>query len=194
MSMVAVLLTGLSRVQSMAADEIHALPGWDGALPSKHYSGHVEVGITQKRAEPSYMHYYLQLSEGDPATDPLTLWMNGGPGCTSIKGGFEELGQLVFNYKSLGPNASTVPLPKLVRNGYSWTKKSSLLMFESPPGVGFSYCAECVAPKADPACKCNATDLTTAMDNYDAVAGVLARFPQFQKTKFYITGESCAYL
>lgn len=29
---------------------------------------------------------YLQLSEGNPAKDPLTLWMNGGPGCTSLKG------------------------------------------------------------------------------------------------------------
>jgi len=42
------------------------------------------------------MHYYFQASEGaSPSTDPLTLWMNGGPGCTSLKGGFEELGQLV---------------------------------------------------------------------------------------------------
>ena len=26
------------------------------------------------------MHYYFQASENAPATDPVTLWMNGGPG------------------------------------------------------------------------------------------------------------------
>lgn len=55
----------------MEDDEIKSLPGWSGALPTKHYSGLVQVGMTQRRPHPSYMHYYLQLSEGDPATDPL---------------------------------------------------------------------------------------------------------------------------
>ena len=55
----------------MKDDEIKSLPGWSGALPTKHYSGLVQVGTTQGRAQPAYMHYYLQLSEGDPATDPV---------------------------------------------------------------------------------------------------------------------------
>ena len=63
---------------------------------------------------------YLQLSEGDAKKDPLTLWMNGGPGCTSLKGGFEELGQLVFNRDSLSGTGT----PTLEQNPYSWTKLS----------------------------------------------------------------------
>jgi carboxypeptidase C (cathepsin A) len=35
--------------------------------------------------------------------------MNGGPGCTSMKGGFEELGQLVFNRKSFTENTTIAP-------------------------------------------------------------------------------------
>lgn len=46
--------------------------------------------------------------------------MNGGPGCTSLKGGFEELGQLVFNYKSLDDPKNMVPT--LSYNPYGWTQ------------------------------------------------------------------------
>eukprot|EP00041_Stephanoeca_diplocostata_P033552 m.1111866 g.1111866 ORF g.1111866 m.1111866 type:complete len:200 (-) comp24362_c0_seq23:3406-4005(-) len=124
-----------SEVSPKDADEIKALPGWNKALPSKHYSGYLPVANGTR-----HMHYYFQESENSPSTDPVTLWMNGGPGCTSLKGGFEELGQLVFNYKSM-INPGT---PTLSYNPYSWTTVSNLLMFESPPGVGFSYCDECL--------------------------------------------------
>ncbi len=67
------------------ADEVKTLPGWSRPLPSKHYSGYLALANGSK-----HMHYYLQLSEGSPSADPLTLWSNGGPGCTSLKGGFEE--------------------------------------------------------------------------------------------------------
>ena len=104
-----------------------------------------------------------------------------------MKGGFEELGQLVFNKDSLnGKNGST---PTLSYNPYSWTQLSNLLMFESPPGVGFSYCDECIGNKT---CKCNADDMSTASDNYDAVVGFLAKFPELRKNEFFITGESYA--
>ena len=29
-----------------AADEVTSLPGWEGRLPSKHYSGYLDVGLT----------------------------------------------------------------------------------------------------------------------------------------------------
>jgi serine carboxypeptidase-like clade 1 len=54
---------------AVAADEVKSLPGWEGALPTKHYSGYLDANKGQH-----HMHYYLQLSEGDPKTDPITLW------------------------------------------------------------------------------------------------------------------------
>ena len=60
---------------AISADEVKALPGWGKALPSKHYSGYLAA-----RNGTRHMHYYLQMSEGNPATDPVTLWMNGTSG------------------------------------------------------------------------------------------------------------------
>ena len=52
-------------------DEITKLPGWDHPLPSKQYSGYLQVGT-------SNLHYWFVLSENNPATDPVVLWLNGG--------------------------------------------------------------------------------------------------------------------
>ena len=98
--------------------------------------------------------------------------MNGGPGCTSLKGGFEELGQLVFNRHSFTENKTLAP--KMYYNPVGWTRKSTMLYFESPPGVGFSYCDVCVG---NATCKCVATDVSTAEDNYDALVSFFNNFP-----------------
>ena len=60
------LLFAGSADAAVSADEIIKLPGWDGKLPSKHFSGYLDAHQGTK-----HMHYYLQLSEGDPATDPV---------------------------------------------------------------------------------------------------------------------------
>ena len=63
-------------------------------------------------------------------TDPIVLWSNGGPGCTSLKGAFEELGQLVFNASSVAAGS----VPQLYYNPLGWTKSASMLYFEHPTG------------------------------------------------------------
>lgn len=59
-------------------DEITRLPGWDYELPSKWYSGYVDISSTMGMGMQS--HYVFVESEGTPATDPVILWSNGGPG------------------------------------------------------------------------------------------------------------------
>ncbi|KAE8671014.1 hypothetical protein F3Y22_tig00112000pilonHSYRG00191 [Hibiscus syriacus] len=55
------------------------LPGFNGVFPSNNYSGYVSVG--QKN-----LFYYLFVSERNTGKDPIVLWLNGGPGCSSFDG------------------------------------------------------------------------------------------------------------
>ena len=67
-------------------DEVKTLPGWAGALPSRHFSGYLQASPTKR------LHYYLVQSEGDWNKDPVVLWFNGGPGCSSLDGFLYEHG------------------------------------------------------------------------------------------------------
>ena len=85
------------------------------------------------------LHYWLQLSERDPSKDPVILWLNGGPGASSIMyGALTEMGQLVHTSRSLRDNTTEAPL--LAYNPHSWSRVASVIYLESPAGVGFSYC------------------------------------------------------
>ncbi|GJN37092.1 hypothetical protein PR202_gb26015 [Eleusine coracana subsp. coracana] len=99
-----------------AAPEDHlvaGLPGFHGAFPSKHYSGYVTVDEASERS----LFDYLVLSERDPATDPVVVWLNGGPGCSSFDGFVYENGP--FNIE---PGSTHGGLPKLKLNSNSWSK------------------------------------------------------------------------
>lgn len=51
------------------------------------FSGYVTIGDTSKQ-----IHYLLNESQNDPTTDPLVIWFNGGPGCSSMLGWLQEHG------------------------------------------------------------------------------------------------------
>lgn len=163
-------------VDQRAADEVIALPGWAGALPSKHFSGYLNVANNSRR-----IHYLLQEAETSPEDKPLVLWLNGGPGSSSFLGAFTELGQLIFNRDSHATNP-----PTLFRNPFAWTKLANVLYLETPAGVGFSYCV-IERAKSD----CENTDTSTAELNHEALLGFLDRFPEYKVRPFFLTGESC---
>ncbi|GAB4827171.1 Serine carboxypeptidase-like 20 [Ancistrocladus abbreviatus] len=106
------------------------LPGFNGTFPSKHYSGYVTVDETHGRK----LFYYFVLSERNPSQDPLVLWLNGGPGCSSFDGFVYEHGP--FNFEAAKKQGD---LPMLYLNPYSWSKVSNMIYLDSPAGVGFSY-------------------------------------------------------
>ncbi|KAK9096880.1 hypothetical protein Sjap_022377 [Stephania japonica] len=159
-------------VGSMQDDLIGALPGEpsDG-VDFNQYSGYVTVDPKAGRA----LFYYFAESQNS-SRDPLVLWLNGGPGCSSLGyGAMEELGP--FRVNSDGKT--------LYRNNYAWNNVANVIFLESPAGVGFSY--------SNTSSDYNKNgDTRTALDAYVFLLNWLERFPQYKTRDFYITGESYA--
>ncbi|GLT71297.1 hypothetical protein SLA2020_433280 [Shorea laevis] len=113
-------------------------------------------------------------TEAEPASKPLVLWLNGGPGCSSVgAGAFLEHGP----FKPSGDG--------LLRNEYSWNKEANMLYLESPAGVGFSY-------SAHKSFYNNVNDEITAQDSLIFLQRWFLKFPEYQKRDFFIGGESYA--
>merc|ERR1712131_125511 len=73
------------------------------------------------------LRYWFVQSQSDPANDPVVVWFNGGPGCSSMEGFMAEHGPLHMNDDdtiSMNPNA--------------WNQKANMIYLEAPVGVGFS--------------------------------------------------------
>jgi len=164
-------------VAPIAEDEVKSLPGWNGPLKSKHYSGYLPVGNASKSA--GMIHYWFIESENNPAKDPVVYWTNGGPGSSGISLGLlTELGQLHLNDDSF--NSSEL---EVFYNPYSWSKVANMLFVSQPKGVGFSYCT-------DTTTKCTNNDRTSAQDAYEFFIAFFKGFPEYAKNDFYLTGES----
>ncbi|KAJ7234773.1 Alpha/Beta hydrolase protein [Mycena haematopus] len=86
-------------------------------------SGYVDISST--------VHTWFWFFEARtaPATAPFTLWLNGGPGCSSMIGLFQENGPC--NVNSDGKTT--------VLNPYSFNNVANMLYIDQPTGTGFSY-------------------------------------------------------
>ncbi|KAL1292041.1 hypothetical protein HN51_060504 [Arachis hypogaea] len=154
---------------------VNQVPGFDGKLPSKHYAGYVTVDEDHGKN----LYYYFVESECDPKKDPVVLWLNGGPGCSSFDGFVYEHGP--FNFEK--PKAKGV-LPKLTLNKYSWSKVSNIIYLDSPAGVGFSYAKNESAYETG--------DIRVAHDTHVFLLKWFQLYPEFQHNQFFLAGESFA--
>jgi len=159
------LLTGSSFASN--DDQIKSLPGLAVMTSYKQYSGYLDASDTKR------FHYWFVESQSSPADDPLVLWLNGGPGCSSLDGLLSENGPLLINNDG----------ETLTNNPYSWNKQTNVLYLESPAGVGYSYDTEGNTKTGDD---------EVAQNNLNALLHFMKKFPQFAKNDFFITGESYA--
>ena len=173
MKRTATALFGLLALSStvIAADQkgdiVAALP-LCGPLLSKWYSGYLNVSSTKA------LHYVFIESLSKPSTDPILIWFNGGPGCSSMLGLFAEHGPYVID------DGETIIKP----NPWPWNKQASLLYIESPAGVGFSF--------ANSTADFLHSDLSQSEDAFTGLRDFYNAFPEKRSNPLYVTGESYA--
>ncbi|XP_076253486.1 venom serine carboxypeptidase-like [Rhynchophorus ferrugineus] len=131
------------------------------------YSGYFNV---DKENNASLFFWYFP-SANDYQNDPVVLWLQGGPGSSSLYGLFIENGP--FAVESDG----SVSLRE-----YSWHKNHSLIFIDQPVGTGFSYTNNFYVT--------NQTEVGNHL--YDALTQFFTLFPELQKNDFFISGESYA--
>ncbi|XP_077982218.1 lysosomal protective protein-like [Glandiceps talaboti] len=160
-----ILLASFSPLDAANSDEVVSLPGLSKKPSFKHYSGYLDSTGTKK------LHYWFVESQNSPTKDPVLLWLNGGPGCSSLDGFLSELGPFHVN-----DDGTT-----LYENVFSWNKVANVLFLEAPAGVGFSYSADK---------NYTTSDDQVSIDNYQALQSFFVKFPEFANNSFYVTGES----
>ncbi|XP_022741888.1 serine carboxypeptidase-like 46 [Durio zibethinus] len=154
------------------AEPIPSLPGQQKNVTFNQYSGYIVTDASHGRA---LFYYFVEAESSTDELKPLTLWLNGGPGCSSLGfGAFMENGPF-----EPGEDGT------LIKNPYSWNLESHMLYVESPIGVGFSY-----SNTSQDYILWN--DTQTAQDNLVFILNWLDEFPQFKDCDFFLTGESYA--
>ncbi|GAB4831266.1 Serine carboxypeptidase-like 31 [Ancistrocladus abbreviatus] len=152
-------------------DLVTSLPGQPD-VSFRHYAGYVTVDESNGRA----LFYWFYEASIQPDDKPLVLWLNGGPGCSSVGyGATQEIGPFIVDTNGQG----------IKYNSYAWNREANMLFLESPIGVGFSYSN--TSKDYD-----NVGDNFTANDAHAFLQKWFLKFPSYGKRTFYIAGESYA--
>jgi len=161
---------------SRAATVVTRLPGFPGPLPFYLETGYVGVGEEEAGAE---LFYYFVESERSPGTDPVLVWLTGGPRCSAFSGLAYEIGPINF---VLQPYDGT--LPRLVYSPDSWTRVASIIFLDSPVGSGFSYARD---PRGY-----DVGDVSSSRQVVEFLRKWFDAHPWLQSNPFYVAGDSYA--
>ncbi len=140
---------------------------FDGLYDKDIYSGYLDTDIEGNKL------FYVFTPSQTSKDDPFFLWLNGGPGCSSLNGFLNEIGPVVYDKSS----------KKFELNKYAWNNNTNLLFIESPSGVGFTKIKD---PKMFYDDTIQAISLNIGLQNFFSL------FPEYQSNDFYIIGESYA--
>ncbi|EPS94281.1 hypothetical protein FOMPIDRAFT_1055219 [Fomitopsis schrenkii] len=135
-------------------------PSWAGLLP-----------ISDKTSETRQLFFWFFPPGPQGSLDDLVMWINGGPGCSSMEGLLQENGPFSWSHGQAKPTP----------NEYSWTNLSSVIYIDQPVGTGFSQ---------------GTPDIEDEYQLAEQLVGFLQQFLEvFSELKgknFYTTGESYA--
>ena len=163
------------------ADLVDHIPGFN-ATSFKVYSGYLDVPgpFELNDYDALRIHYQFSLAQDAPMTRPVVAWHQGGPGGSSVQGGFIEMGFFLVG-------------DELKANPHAWNQLANMLYLESPAGsggdTGFSTCVrkENGSPKPAP---CRWDDRNQAEAYARTLTAFFAAFPEFKASELYLAGES----
>ncbi|KEF62364.1 carboxypeptidase D [Exophiala aquamarina CBS 119918] len=76
----------------------------------------------------SELYFWFFPSINPAASSEILIWLNGGPGCSSLEGFLQENGPFLWQYGTFKP----------IQNQWSWTNLTNMVWVEQPVGTGFS--------------------------------------------------------
>jgi len=121
------------------------------------------------------LFYVLVQNRQNNNTAPLIIWLNGGPGCTSAYGLYQENGPVnILRDKPI----------HFVKNPHSWNNFADVMYVDQPAGVGLS-----ISKSNETLCK---DEYCVALGFYTAFIHFLAENQQYKGRELYFAGESYA--
>ena len=145
--------------------EVKGLPG-----PAiKSYSGFFTVNKTHN----SNMFYWFFPAMSGKTDVPVLVWLQGGPGASSLFGLFVENGPIQVEKDGT-----------VTARNFTWNREFAMLYVDSPVGTGFSFTDH------DEGYARNQEDV--ARDLYEAMRQFFALYTEYHGKPFYVTGESYA--
>ncbi|SMR57184.1 unnamed protein product [Zymoseptoria tritici ST99CH_1E4] len=143
------------------------IPGVDFTL-DESYAG--LLPISSDADEKSKLYFWYFPSTNKDADDEITIWLNGGPGCSSLEGFMQENGPLSWKPGTYKP----------VKNRWSWHHLTNMVWVDQPVTTGFSQGPRVVNNQED-----LSRDFMGWLKNFIDTFGLHGR-------KIYLTGESYA--
>ncbi|XP_060800925.1 venom serine carboxypeptidase-like [Amyelois transitella] len=138
-------------------------------LGLESYSGFFTVNKTYN----SNLFFWYFPVENKPVNEtPWVIWLQGGPGASSLTGLFDEIGPL------------TVENGRIARNRYSWLQNHSLVFIDNPVGTGFSFTDHPDGFTQD--------STTYGHHLYTAFKQFILVFPELKSAPLFVAGESYA--
>ena len=148
-----------------------AIPGVPFDI-GESYAG--TLSVDSNATNENQLYFWFFPSENTNATDEITIWLNGGPGCSSLDGLFQEHGPFLWQSGTAAPQ----------RNPFSWNNLTNIVYVDQPIGTGFSPAAPGAPGKIN-----NETDVAMLFTGF--WQNFMTTF-DFTGRKVYIAGESYA--
>ncbi|EQC31140.1 hypothetical protein SDRG_11324 [Saprolegnia diclina VS20] len=160
-------ITASPAVSAMAADAVTSLPRF-GQVEETQYAGLVPVND----GGGNIFYWFFEARTVSPST-PLIVWLNGGPGASSMTGLLTEMGP--YRMQADG---------SLKSHPHSWTNVAHMLFFDQPVGTGYT------SATSDDGYVNSQEEMAAQL--YIALQAFFTLHPEYATSPLIIAGESYA--